>query len=475
MTKSLPTPAGFAAAAGAGVVLTVLLDMALLAPAALAIGVVAAFAVAVLFVGSSTADADSGIHRAVVAPVALVLAVLVGLFTGLVADLWLIEPVAYAIGALVGGTASAALYRGLATQLALAFAAVAAAGALALGITALVLYVTGVDPLSTFARMTDYGTQPNSLVTVVNTGTTYYLSAVAVAVGFRMNLFNIGVDGQYRLAALLAAAVGGAFVLPPGLHQLVIILVAVAVGGFWAGIAGWLKVTRGVSEVISTIMLNAIATGVTAYLLNTNRLAVEIGTNNIGTRPIAESGWVPGIPGGFMGAGREIFGLTLLAVAVGVGYWWLLNRTRFGFELRATGQSATAAQASGVNVKKMVVVSMVISGMVAGLVGMPQLLGASHYYALDFPVGLGFTGIAIALLGRNHPVGIAAAALFWSFLNQSSQILDIDGIPKEIAVVTQATMVLTIVVVYELVHRWGRRYQQRQVGRELGRERVAAS
>ncbi|GLU47835.1 ABC transporter permease [Nocardiopsis ansamitocini] len=475
MIKSLPAPAGIAVAALSAAAVTFLLDLALLAPAALAIGVALAFAVPLLAVGSDAEDATTGIHRLLVTPIALVLSVLVALLAAIVLDLWLIEPVAYPVGAAAGGAVAVLLYRRLPTQLALAFGAVAAAGVLALGITALVLLATGVEVLHTFERMLNYGSQPNSVVQILNTGTTYYLSAVAVAIGFKMKLFNIGVDGQYRLAALLAAAVGGAFVLPPVLHQIVIITVAVAVGGFWAGIAGWLKVTRGVSEVISTIMLNAIATGVTAYLLNTNRLAVELGTNNIGTRPIAESGWVPGIPAGFMGATRPIFGLVLLAVAVGVGYWWMLNRTRFGFELRATGQSATAAQASGVNVKKMVVLSMVISGMVAGLVGMPQLLGSSHYYALDFPLGLGFTGIAIALLGRNHPVGIAAAALFWAFLDQSSQILDIDGIPKEIAVVTQATMVLTIVVVYELVHRWGRRYQQRQVGRELGREKVAAS
>lgn len=475
MRRALPPPVVFAVAAGIGTALAVLLDLVLLAPAALAVGVAAAFAAAVLSAGSETDDAGTGIHRAIVTPVALVLSALSGLAVAVVADLWLVEMAAYALGALIGGLAAVALYRRLPTQLALAFAAVAAAGVLALGVTTLVLQASGVAPLAAFSRMLDYGTQPNSVVSVINNGTTYYLSAVAVAIGFKMRLFNIGVDGQYRLAALLAAAVGGAFVLPPVLHQVVIIAVAVAVGGFWAGIAGWLKVTRGVSEVISTIMLNAIATGITAYLLNTDRLAVKIGVNNIGTQPIAESGWVKGIPATFIGASRGIFGLTLLAVAVGVGYWWLLNRTRFGFDLRATGQSATAAQASGVNVRKMIVLSMLISGMVAGLVGMPQLLGSSHYYALDFPVGLGFTGIAIALLGRNHPVGIAAAALFWAFLNQSSQILDIDGIPKEIAVVTQATMVLTIVVVYELVHRWGRRYQQRQVGRELGREKVAAS
>ena len=116
----------------------------------------------------------------------------------------------------------------------------------------------------------------------------------------------------------------------------------------------------------------------------------------------------------------------------------------------------------------MVFLSMLFSGMVAGLVGLPQLLGSSHYYALDFPTGIGFIGIAIALLGRNHPVGIVFAALFWSFLNQAAGILPFDGIPQEIAVISQATIVLTVVVVYEVVHRWGRRYQQQQIGNQLG-------
>lgn len=344
---------------------------------------------------------------------------------------------------------------------------------IAVGITTLVLLATGVDPMHAFTRMLRHGTQPNVMVTTINSATTLYLSAVAVAIGFRMKLFNIGVDGQYRIAAMLAAVVGGAVVLPPVLHQILVIAVAVAVGGVWAGIAGYLKVTRGVHEVISTIMLNAIATAVVAYLLNPARLAEQVG-NNVRTPPIAESGRVPGIPGDVLGTPRPIFGLILLAAAVGVGYWLLLNKTRFGFDLRATGQSPTAAQASGVNVKRMTLVAMLLSGAVAGLVGMPQLLGESYHYALDFPAGLGFVGIAVALLGRNHPIGIAAAALFWAFLDNSAQILAVDNIPAEIAVITQGTMVLTVVIVYEVVHRWARRYQQQQVGRELGRVEESA-
>ncbi|WP_020380201.1 ABC transporter permease [Nocardiopsis potens] len=466
-----------AASAAAAAVAAVLLDLFLLAPAALAVGVLAGHLLGHLPLAGGRALAARGAEppliRGAAAVLAPLLAAAAGLVTAAVADLWLIEPVAYGIGAAAGGAAAPLIHRALGRMLALAMSAVAVAVLLALLVTSVVLVATGVDPLFAFAAMLDHGTKPDSIVTIANNGSTLYLSAVAVAIGFKMKLFNIGVDGQYRLAALLAAAVGGAVSLPPVLHQAVIIIVAVAVGGMWAGLAGYLKVARGVSEVISTIMLNSIATGITAYLLTTDRLAVEIGTNNIGTPQIAESGWVPGVPMGFMGARVDLFGLVLLAAAVGAGYWWMLNRSRFGFDLRATGQAPEAARASGVDVKRMVLLTMVISGMVAGLVGMPQLLGDSHYYALDFPVGLGFTGIAIALLGRNHPVGIALAALFWSFLDQSAQILDFEGIPKEMAVVTQATVVLTVVVVYEVVHRWGRRYEQQQVGRELGRAEVA--
>ncbi|WP_214109415.1 ABC transporter permease [Acrocarpospora catenulata] len=332
-------------------------------------------------------------------------------------------------------------------------------------ITAVVLVVTGNPPIETLTLMIDYGSTPRSLTLIVNAATTYYLSAMAVALGFRMNLFNIGVDGQYRLAALIAAAVGGAVSLPGPLHILLIIVVAVAVGAAWAGIAGLLKARRGVSEVISTIMLNTIATGLGAWLLTQWAVPVA-GSNNIGTKPIPESAHVPGISL-IPGAPNKVFGLLLLAVLVGIGFHLLLNRTRFGFDLRATGRSESAAVASGVNVKKMIVWAMVISGGVAGLVGMPQLLGSSYSYSLDFPAGLGFTGIAIALLGRNNPVGVAFGALLWGFLDTSSNILNLHKVSPEIITIMQGVIVLCVVVAYELVHRYRISAEQRRVSREL--------
>ncbi|RJL23672.1 ABC transporter permease [Bailinhaonella thermotolerans] len=335
-------------------------------------------------------------------------------------------------------------------------------------ITSIVLSVSGHGPIETLSLMVDYGFQPRTISLTINSATTYFFAALAVAVAFRMNLFNIGVDGQYRLAAMLAAAVGGAVALPGPLHVLLIVVVAMLVGAAWAAIAGILKATRGVSEVISTIMLNFIATGIVAYLLNTDRLAVQVaGSNNIGTKHIPESGHMPGlslIPGS---GTQQVFGFVIIAILAGIAFQVLLNRTRFGFDLRATGQSESAAIASGVNVKRMVVISMVISGAVAGLVGMPQLLGASYSYGLDFPTGLGFTGIAIALLGRNHPVGIAIGALLFGFLDNSSNILQINEIPNEIVVIMQGVIVLSVVVAYELVRRYKLVAEQRRVSREL--------
>jgi simple sugar transport system permease protein len=346
----------------------------------------------------------------------------------------------------------------------------------ALLLCALILVITGHSPVEVVDQMVKSVQRPRTVANSLNSATTYYLSAVAVAIGFKMRLFNIGVDGQYRLAAMMAAAVGGASFmgsLPSFLRILMTIVVAMLVGAVWAGIAGFLKVTRGVSEVISTIMLNAIATAVVAYLLNPARLAVSVaGSNNIGTAPITEGGQVPGFD--YPGSSSKIFGLIFLAVLVGFLYWFMLNRTRFGFDLKATGLSESAAVASGVNVKKMIVASMLLSGGAAGLVGMPQLLGASHSYALDFPSGLGFTGIAIALLGRNHPVGMAFAALLWGFLDQASNVLDISGVPKEIVVIMQGVIVLSVVIAYELVRRYRLRLEQREVGKALGTTKTPA-
>ncbi|MFA1543226.1 ABC transporter permease [Actinomadura monticuli] len=366
-----------------------------------------------------------------------------------------------------------AILRGMGpTGLGLKIGAPVLALLISLGITMILLRITGADPFSSIQSMVDYGTTDQSLVDIVNRATRYYLSAVAVAIGFRMALLNIGVDGQYRLAAFLAAVLGGAVTLPAPFGQLLVIVAAMVVGGLWAAIAGVLKVTRGVSEVLSTIMLNAIATGLVAYLLNDKRLAeFRPGSNNVATAKIPDDGRVGSLNGFLSTIGinppNDVYGLLPLAILVGVVFWVVINYTRFGFDLKVSGLSPSAAQASGVNARRMIVYTMIASGVVAGLIGMPELLGASYEYSLNFPPGLGFTGITVALLGRNHPAGIALAALLFAFLDQTSDILQEVEVPKEIVGVMQGVVVLTVVIVYELVRRWEIRLQQRAVAAEL--------
>ncbi|MGW0992782.1 ABC transporter permease [Streptomyces sp. NPDC002523] len=341
----------------------------------------------------------------------------------------------------------------------------------ALVVTALVIAATGKNPGAAFSDMTTYGFASDSQVYILNKATTYYLAGVAVAIGFRMNLFNIGVDGQYRIAAFIAAVLGGALTVPGWIAIPLIMICAMATGALWAAIAGVLKVTRGVSEVISTIMLNSIATAIIAYLLQPGRLGELLqGGTLVSTKPLPKSSYFFSFDTGPAG---ELWGFIVIAVLVGIAYWFVLGRTRFGFDLRTVGQSESAAAASGVSVKKMVATSMIISGAVAGLIGMPTLLNDSHQFSNDFPAGIGFTGIAIALLGRNHPVGIALGALLWGFLERTTNHLEFQGYDKEILGVIQGVIVLCVVIAYEVVRRCGLKRQQQKVGAELAAQAAA--
>lgn len=336
-------------------------------------------------------------------------------------------------------------------------AAPVAALVVALAISSLALLASGNSPGSTFEAMWEFGTRERSLIGMVNRAVPLYLSAVAVAIGFKMGLFNIGVEGQYRLAAVVAAAAGAWVTLPAVLHVPFILLVAMVTGSAWAGVAGVLKATRGVHEVIATIMLNTIATGISAYLL-ANYFQDESGSLNIATEEIPKSGRIPSLNGileSITGSPPEgnLQGFLVVALLVGLLFWLIVFRTRFGFELRASGLNPWAAQASGVDSKGMIIRAMLLSGAIAGLVGMAPLLGFFNRYTLDFTTGLGFAGIGVALLGRNHPVGMAGAALLFGFLGTSSQILDLEDIPKEIVDIMQGVILLSVVVAWEVVRR----------------------
>ena len=339
-----------------------------------------------------------------------------------------------------------------------AVAAPIAAVVVALVISSIVLLFAGANPLSAYNNMWEFGSRLETIIETLNRATPLYLSGIAVAIGFRMNLFNIGIEGQYVLAAIIAAKVGAEVNLPPVLHVLVIILTAMVVGAIWSGIAGFLKVTRNVHEVISTIMLNAIAVaGITSYLLSVWDVPDE--SLDTATKEIPQSGWMPSLNPVVELFTREIqrvelWGFIVVAIIVGVVYHVMINRTRIGFDLRASGENASAAQATGTDPKKMIMTAMVAGGAVAGLVGLPELLGSSHAYNLRFTQGLGFAGIAVALLGRNSAIGVAIGAFVIGWLDRASGVLEVRGdAPREIVAIMQGVIILAAVVAYAVVER----------------------
>ena len=344
-------------------------------------------------------------------------------------------------------------------RIGLSLAAPVLAAVFALLVSSLVLTLSGSSWLDTYSEMISTASKLESMVDILNRATPLFIAGVAVAIGFKMNLFNIGVEGQYILASFMAAWVGSQFSLWRPIHIALILFVAVTVGGLWAGLAGLLKVTRGVNEVISTIMLNFIAIGgIIAALLP---LAIDDPTDpNQGTPVITESGWMPDL-NGFLEIftrdilkGRQLGGMLVIAILLGIGYYIVVNRTRFGFDLRASGMNPFAARAGGVPPKKMVPIAMTASGAMAGLIGMTEILSDNHSYDQGFVKGLGFAGIAVALLGRNSAPGMAIAALLFAFLDTSSAPLQVTGTASpEIVVIMQATLLLAAVIAYEVVNR----------------------
>ncbi len=340
-------------------------------------------------------------------------------------------------------------------------------------ITALVILAIGENPSTALQVLFDFGDTPaqqtQAIVVILNRAVPLFLAGLAVSVAFRMGLFNIGVEGQYRMATVLAAGAGAAVSLPAPLHVVFVIVVAMLVGALWAGIVAVLKVTRGVSEVISSIMLNFIALGTASWLLTGPLRGSEEGAEIITTKDLPESGQFPGLNGLFDVIGLaqprgELYGFLLVALVAGIVIAVLLKRTRFGFDLRATGMSPSAATASGIDARGMVLKTMLISGAVAGLIGLPDLMGRTHHFGTEFTAGLGFLGIAVALLGRNSPVGIAFAALLFAFLDRAAVPLQFADIPASVVTIIQGTIVLAVVIANEIARQVTRRRAERDTG-----------
>jgi simple sugar transport system permease protein len=344
-------------------------------------------------------------------------------------------------------------------------------------IVALVLQLSGFDAFGVFGRMAEVGFLDKYLIRSLNKAVPYFFAGCAIAVGFRMALFNIGVEGQYRIAALIAAWVGAQLHLPPVLHILAIMLVAMITGSAAAAIPAVLKVTRNVNEVVSTIMLNFILGGFGTWLLVNYLRNPQTTGNNTETAEIPPSGRMPSADGVLNAIGFQVpksetvTGLLFVAIALGIVLHVLIGKTRFGFDLRASGLNPFAAQASGVSSRAMIVKAMLLSGAIAGFVGLPELLSNNYKFVSDtFPQQLGFTGIAVALLGRNTPLGIALGAFLFGFLETTTGALQFSAdpalkIPTEMALVMQGAILLSVVIAYELVRRFELLLEGRAVAR----------
>lgn len=329
---------------------------------------------------------------------------------------------------------------------------VAVAAALAAG--AVFIAAIGERPLEIYALLareafgTGYG-----LGQTLFRATPLVFTGLAVALGFRAGLFNIGVEGQMYLGGFAAALAGAYLPAPAPLMLPAALLAAALAGGAWGAVPGVLKARFGSHEVINTIMLNFVAFALVSWAGGG-----LFETATVRTRAIAAAAELPrldtlaaGLRGAPVNASLAL-GL-LLAGATAV----LLFRTRFGYELRALGFNAPAAEFGGVSTGRAQALALALSGLVAGLGGTNFVLGYKHYFELGFTGGAGFIGIAVALLGRNHPFGVVVAALFFGALSYGGLVVN-QRVPRELVEVLMALVILFAITARPALERVARRF-----------------
>jgi simple sugar transport system permease protein len=264
-------------------------------------------------------------------------------------------------------------------------------------------------------------------------------AGLGIAVAFRAGLFNIGGQGQILIGGAVAGWLGFALSLPPGLHLVVAVLGGLVGGAIWAGIVGLLKARTGAHEVIVTIMLNYVALYLLDYLLHTPVLQAP-GSNNPQSAAEKPTAVLPSLLGTPVNLGF------LLAVAATLAAAWLLNRSSLGYRFRAVGENPSAARTAGIDVRRITVLAMVVSGLLVGLAGAYQVLGqTTSGFTNDFDAGIGFNAITVALLGRSRPWGVFwAGILFGVFQNGGYTMQAANGIDINVVSVVQSLIVLFI-------------------------------
>jgi simple sugar transport system permease protein len=345
--------------------------------------------------------------------------------------------------------------------------------AVAIGAVIIVLY--GESPLAVYGAMLRFAFRdPTSIGTVLSIATPLIFSALAVAICFKAGLFNIGVEGQF-LVGMVTAAWAALYLdfLPGPLHMIAVLLFAMLGGMVYAGIPGVLKITTGAHEVVTTIMLNGVALSIVQFVLTgplKYRNAPPGQNVDLRTDIFADSALVPTI-GQYFGVGDSA-NLSLLfpiAVVAAVLCWLLIRRMRLGYEARAVGSSAGSARAGGIRIGSVQVKLFLISGALAGLTGMQQVLVERGALVQNYESQLGFTGIAVAFLGQNNPIGIVFAAILWAILSRGETALQIDtDVPREFVIILQSILILTVVIVYQIARRRLARRQLQSMAAEEG-------
>lgn len=278
-------------------------------------------------------------------------------------------------------------------------------------------------------------------------------TGLAVSLAFKCGLLNIGAEGQLYAGAFAAAWVGFTFSGWSGWVLIPMAMVAAALaGGVWGAIPGVLKARFGSHEVINTIMLNFIAVGLISYLTQ-SRYKIS-GDPIMQTKMIADQAHIARFstllsPLGIHFPERIPLNVAfLLALLMCFLVWVFLWKTKWGYEVRAVGMNPSAAEYGGINVKRQIVLAMALSGSLAGMVGISEVLGYRYRYYDGFSPGYGFSGIAVALLGRNHPVGVVLAAILFGALNRGGLFVDIfsDKVSKDLVQVLQGIIILLVAV-----------------------------
>ncbi|WP_281884688.1 ABC transporter permease [Paenibacillus sp. YYML68] len=305
--------------------------------------------------------------------------------------------------------------------------------AIALGLVAgaLIMLIGGYNPVLAYTSLVQKVVgDPYSIGETVREITPLLLTGLSVAFAFRTGLFNIGAEGQFIMGMTGATFIGVKLQLPLLLHAPLAIVTGAVLAGLWGAIAGYLKAKRGVNEVITTIMLNWIALFLSNYIIRT--LLLQPGQQR--SHNIRETAMIslPGLSQMFDNA--RLHAGTIIAVLAAVAFYVLLWRTRQGYELRAVGHSPDAAEYAGMSVKTNMIKAMFVGGVFAGLAGAFEVLGVFHYQSIAASSpGYGFDGVAVALLGGNHPLGVVLAAILFGSLTYGSAGMSFGAdVPPEI-------------------------------------------